>query len=524
MDNSSVIMISAGATCAGFLIGFAVHYIASHRSHKRAEKAVEEVSEEKKNKAKLEADKIINQAQISAKDELINLRDEFEQSTKEERTVLLDRENKIKNREEKLDSKMDELQGKLDELRVRDQGLLAGEREIQNKSNELDSIKRQHTERLETISEMSAEEAREELLGKLSKELERERGKMIRKSSEEIRLSSDRESQKILIQTMQRFAGECTYERTTSTIQLPSDEMKGRIIGREGRNIRVFEAETGVNLMIDDTPSAVVISCFDPIRRETARLALERLVEDGRIHPTRVEEVVAKCREDIRTEMITAGEDAIHQLQIGDMPAAVVEMIGKLRYRYSFTQNVLSHSIEVANFMGLLAAELGLNVLQAKRAGLLHDIGKAMDHEIEGSHAIIGMDFLRRHGENDEILNAVGSHHGDIPQESLLAVMVNICDTLSASRPGARCETTEIYLKRLEKLEDIGSRFDGVESCYAVQAGREIRIIVEPGEVNEDAAHDMARTIAQSIEAEMQYPGQIKVSVIRESRAVEYAK
>jgi ribonuclease Y len=371
---------------------------------------------------------------------------------------------------------------------------------------------------------MTRDQARVQLMQRLEKELITERATMIRRYSEEVKRTCDEESQKLLIQAMQRYAGECAYDRTTATIPLPSDEMKGRIIGREGRNIRVFEAATGVNVLIDDTPSAVVITCFDPVRREVARLSLERLVEDGRIHPTRVEEVVEKAREDINKEIIKAGEDALHAAKVADVDHQVVEVLGRLRFRYSYSQNVLQHSIEVAALMAMIAAELDLDVEKAKRMGLFHDIGKALDHDIEGSHALIGMEFLKRANEDKDVLNGVGCHHDEIPSESSLASLVSVCDALSASRPGARSETTEFYIKRLEQLEEIGNSYEGVDACYAVQAGREIRVIVEPEKVNELEATVMSRDLAERIESEMQYPGQIKVCVVRETRAVEYAK
>ena len=371
---------------------------------------------------------------------------------------------------------------------------------------------------------MNREEARAALLESLQDQLSNERGTLIRRHAEEVKQRCQREAQHLLVDAMQRFAGECAYDRTTCTIPLPSDEMKGRIIGREGRNIRVFEAITGVNVLIDDTPSAVVISCFDPVRREIARLSLERLVADGRIHPTRVEEVVEKARTDIDDDLEKAGEDALHGLQITGVAPALAKTLGRLKYRYSYSQNVLTHSAEVARFMEMIAGELGLDRTLAKRMGLFHDIGKALDHEIEGSHAIIGMDYLKRTGESPEVCNAVGCHHGDKPAESPLAALVSVCDALSASRPGARSETTEIYLKRLEQLEEIGSSFKGVEQCYAVQAGREVRVVVEAEKVTENEAFDISRQMAQRIEEEMQYPGQIRICVIRETRCVEYAK
>jgi len=323
---------------------------------------------------------------------------------------------------------------------------------------------------------------------------------------------------------MQRYAGDCAYERTTSTIPLPNEEMKGRIIGREGRNIRTIEAATGGNVLIDDTPEAVVISCFDPVRREIARITMERLVADGRIHPARVEEIVAKVRRDVEAEVAKAGQDAVTQLGVTRLRQNIVQLLGRLKYRYSFSQNVLMHSMEVASMMGVIAAQLGLDERKARRAGLLHDIGKAVDHEVEGTHAAIGADLLKRAGEEEDIVNAVAAHHEEVEKTSLMAILVQICDTLSASRPGARSETTELYLKRLEQLETIGNSFDGVETCFAIQAGRELRVIVQPEKISEDRATVLAREMAERIEKEMRYPGQVRVSIIRETRAIDYAK
>ncbi len=506
------------------LVFFGVGYLVTRRFHAKAAEATDVAARELKKAAKFEAESIVSDAKVNAKDEMLRLRDEFELSTKETRTEILDRESNIKTREDKIDQKVDEFQNRLDDLANRDRKLSEMSDELKQKQQELDELTQRQINQLERVAELNREQAEEKLLKMLDEELAHERGAMIRRSVEELKQNSEREAQKIMIQTMQRYAGECSYEYTTCTVPLPSDEMKGRIIGREGRNIRVFEAETGVNVLIDDTPSAVVISCFEPVRREVARLSLERLVADGRIHPTRVEEVVAKARKDVQTEVVAAGEEALHQLQIGGVPAPVVEVLGRLRYRYSYTQNVLEHSIEVASFMAMIAGDLGLDVALAKRMGLFHDIGKALDHDKEGSHAIIGMEFLKRHGESASVLNGVGCHHDEVPADSPLSVLVSVCDALSASRPGSRSETTQIYLKRLDQLETIGLSFEGVDTCYAVQAGREIRVIVEPDKISENKASKLSRDIAVRIEEEMQYPGQIKICVIRETRSVQYAK
>ncbi len=518
-----VVVVVISAVISG-LVFFGVGFLIARRFSAKAEEAADQAAREIKKAAQFEANSIVNEAKATAKEDMLRRRDEFEQSTRETRQELQERENKIKLREDRLDLKVDEMQRRLDELAERDRALNQSAEELKGREAELEGLISKQLNQLERVSEMTQDQAREQLLKMLDEELTHERGAMIRRSVEELKQNSQREAQKIMVQTMQRYAGECSYDHTTYTVPLPSDEMKGRIIGREGRNIRVFEAETGVNVLIDDTPSAVVISCFEPVRREIARLALERLVADGRIHPTRVEEVVAKAREDIKTEIVHAGEEALHQLQIGSVSPQISEVLGRLRYRFSYTQNVLEHSIEVANFMAMIAAELRLDSTVAKRIGLFHDIGKALDHDKEGSHAVIGMEFLKRHGESEEVVNGVGSHHDEVPAATPLAALVSVGDALSASRPGARSETTEIYLKRLEQLEEIGRDFDGVETCFAVQAGREVRVIVEPDKISENRANKLARDIAVRVEKEMQYPGQIKVCIIRETRSVQYAK
>ena len=474
--------------------------------------------------AEAEAEKILKEAELKSKEQLIKIREDFDRSTKDKRDDLQDHEKRLNEREINIERKMNLVQNMETEIKTREDQIKGTENKLQSKIDELDEILKKEIVQLEEISMTTRDQARVKLMQKLENELVNERGTLIRKTIDEIKQQCKKESQNLIVQAMQRFSGQCAHERTTATVPLLSDDMKGRIIGREGRNIRVFEAETGVNLLIDDTPSAVVITCFDPKRLAIARIALERLVEDGRIHPTRVEDVVENAKGEIETEIITAGENAAHELQIAGLAPQVIEVLGKLKFRYSYSQNVLKHSIEVGKFMAVIAAELGLNIERAKRMGLLHDIGKALDSDIEGPHAIIGRDFLKRAGEDPEVLNGVGCHHGEIPAETPLAALVSVCDAMSASRPGARSETDEFYIKRLEQLEEIGNKFKGVESCYAVQAGRELRIIVEPEKIPENEALCLSRDIVKKIESEMQYPGQIKVCVIRETRSIEYAK
>ena len=516
----------------GAAVGFAICWVLKFARGKNASasagarvKAAEQEAEATRKIAKQDADNARKEASIEAKDELLKMRDEFEKSTRDRRIELQELEKRMNEREVNIERKMDLVQGRLDELSARDQSLTESERKVKRRQDELDELLKRETRQLEGIAGMSRDQARVQIMQKLDQQLSNERGTLVRRSVEEMKQTCEREAQNIMVGAMQRLSSDTAYERTTRTVQLPSDEMKGRIIGREGRNIRVFEAATGVNVLIDDTPQAVVITCFDPVRLEIAHLALERLVEDGRIHPTRVEEVVEKCQAEIDVQILSAGEDALHSLQIAKTPIAVVKVLGRLRYRYSYSQNVLQHSVEVARFMTMMAAELGMDQDRAKRMGLFHDIGKALDHDVEGSHAIIGMEFLKRANfVDDEVLNGVGCHHDEIPAQTPLAAMVSVADSMSASRPGARSETTEFYVKRLQQLEEIGSSFTGVESCYAVQAGREIRVVVEPDEINENQAFNLARDIVTRIEEEMQYPGQIKVCVVRETRAVEYAK
>ncbi|MDD3695759.1 MAG: ribonuclease Y [Lentisphaeria bacterium] len=496
-------------------------------AQKEAEKILRQAQEEagllRKN-TKLENDVILKEARIRAKEEVISAKEEFENSCTQRKNELQKAEQRLENKEDNLDKKMQQAERRLEELEKRDLQLRQEREKLQQSQNELEAKSRQHIQELERVANLSQEEARDMLLQRLEESLESERGSMIRRFQEEGKQRLLQESQEIMISAMQRYAGDLAYERTTCTIPLPSEDMKGRIIGREGRNIRSIEAATGCNILIDDTPEAVVVSCFDPVRKEVGRITMERLVADGRIHPTRIEDIVNKVSKEIDNEIQKAGQEAVEKMGVTRLRPNIVSLLGSLKYRYSYSQNVLKHSIEVASLMGIIAAQLGLDERKARRAGLLHDIGKAVDHEVEGSHALIGADLLKRAGEDEEVVNAVAAHHEDVEKNSLLAILVNICDTLSASRPGARSETTELYLKRLEQLEKIGSSFEGVENCFAIQAGRELRVIVQPEKINEDAAAILARDMAERIEKEMRYPGMIKVSVIRETRSVEVAK
>jgi ribonuclease Y len=371
---------------------------------------------------------------------------------------------------------------------------------------------------------LSEAEARTLFLKEIEQESMRDAADLTRHIIEAAKTRAEEEARRIISLAVQRYAGAHTFETTTATVALQGDEMKGRIIGREGRNIRAFESATGVTVLIDDTPNAVVLSGFDPVRREIAREAMQRLILDGRIHPTRIEEVVAKVTQEMDETIVRAGEEAVFRVGLTPMHVEIVKLLGRLSFRRSFSQNILDHSIEVAHLSGLMAAELGIDIASAKRAGLLHDIGKALDHEVEGSHAIIGAEFIRRYGESEAIVNGVASHHDEVPHTGLLGILVSAADAMSASRPGARSETMTTYIKRLESLEQIGLSFPGVEKCFAVQAGRELRVMVQPEQVTDDQAQALARSVVRKIEEELHYPGQIRVTVVRETRCIEYAK
>ncbi len=427
-------------------------------------------------------------------------------------------------KEEYLDRKSSQVDAKEDELGKREQSLGQQEEGLRGREQEIEKLIHERKAGLEKLSGMSSEEAKEQLLQSMESEARHDGAKRIKQIEDEAKEMADKKAKEILSLAIQRYAGDYVAEKTVSVVPLPSDEMKGRIIGREGRNIRAIEAATGIDLIIDDTPEAVIVSGFNPVRREVAKLALERLIADGRIHPARIEEVVNKAVQDVDTAIREAGEQATFDVGVHGIHPEIIKLIGRFKYRTSYGQNVLQHSLEVAFLCGIMASELGLNVKQAKRAGLLHDIGKAVDHEIEGSHAVIGADLARKYGESPKIVHALAAHHEDEKPESILAVLVQAADALSGARPGARREMLETYVKRLDDLERIGTSFSGVSNCFAIQAGREIRVLVSSEEVSDDQSYVIARDIARKIEDEMTYPGQIKVNVIRETRAVEYAK
>jgi len=474
--------------------------------------------------SKREADSIGKEAKVTAKAEVIKAREEFEKSTKSRRKELAAIEERVGIRETNLDRKVALIDKKESTIDGKIADVEARSASLNQDREKLSKMVEEQTSKLQRIACMTNEEARKELLANVEKEVHSEIGGLIRRMHDQAKETAERESRRIITGAIQRYASSHTSDIVTSTVALPSDDMKGRIIGRDGRNIRALEAATGVNFMIDDTPEAVVVSGFDPIRREIARQSLERLLTDGRIHPARIEEVVEKAKEDMAEVIRAAGEETLFEVDIQGVDPELVRTLGRLKYRTSYTQNVLRHSVEVAQLMGLMAGELGLDPVIAKRVGLFHDIGKALDHEVEGGHAIIGADMLRRLGETQEVVNAVAAHHEDVEAHSLYAVLCSAADAMSSSRVGARNETTDLYIKRLEKLEALANSFDGVEKSYAIQAGREIRVIVQPDAVDDNAAIVLAREMSKKIESDLKYPGQIRITVIRETRCVEYAK
>ena len=471
-----------------------------------------------------EAETILKEAEVSAKAEVIKARDEFEKSTKSRRKELAAIEERVGIRETNLDRKVALIDKKESAIDLKIAEVELQKTTLKEEREKVSRMIEEQTDKLQRIAGMSNEEARRTLLVNVEKEVHGEIGGMIRRMHEQAKETAERESRKIITQAIQRYASSHTSDIVTSTVALPSDDMKGRIIGRDGRNIRALEAATGVNFMIDDTPEAVVVSGFDPIRREVAKQSLERLLADGRIHPARIEEVVEKAREEMAEVIRSAGEETLFEVDIQGVDPELVRTLGRLKYRTSYTQNVLRHSVEVAQLMGLMAGELGLDPVVARRIGLFHDIGKALDHEVEGGHAIIGADLLRRMGETQEVVNAVAAHHEDVEAQSLYAVLCSAADAMSSSRVGARSETTDLYIKRLEKLEAIADSFEGVEKSYAIQAGREVRVIVQPDKVDDNSAMVLARDMSKKIESDLKYPGQIRITVIRETRCVEYAK
>jgi ribonuclease Y len=485
-----------------------------------AEEAAQQILDE----AKKEGSVIKRESQVQAKDTILQAKGEVEKEINERRKEIQQVERRIQGRDEVLEKRSEALAGREDSLNRREQSLKNKADDYQKKEQEYDHLIGQTHQKLEQIAGLSRDEAKQVLVDQMTEEARQDASRRIMTIEEEAREEATRRARKIISIAIERLSGEFVSERTASVIHLPSDDMKGRIIGREGRNIRAFEAATGVDLVIDDTPEAVLISSHSPIRREITRVALERLISDGRINPGRIEEVVKKAEGEVEESVREAGQRAVLELGIHGVHPEIIKLIGMLKYRYSYGQNVLMHSIETAYICGIIAAELGLNEKQARRSGLLHDIGKAVSHEIEGSHAIIGGEVARKYGESAKIVNAIAAHHEEVRAETVLAPIVDAADALSGARPGARREVLESYVRRLEDLERISGAYNGVEKSFAVQAGREVRIMVNPGSVSDGDASSIARGVAKQIESEMTYPGQIKVTVIRESRSTEYAR
>ena len=520
MDWPIVVMVGVASGVAGFAIGFLIRKFMTEtkeiRGRRLAERIIEEAEKEAQTKKK--------EALIEAKDELFAERRKLEAESKERRKELQNQEKKLDKKEESLESRTAATEKKEKEIQQRSREVAGLQHNLAEKETDLLALIEDQKKRLEVLAGLSRDEAKKLLLERLEDDVKKEAAVVIKRVQEETKAIAKKKAQEILTVAIQRIATDHVGEVSVSSVALPSDDLKGRIIGREGRNIRAFEAITGVNLIIDDTPDTVVLSGFDPVRREMARLTLDRLVSDGRIHPGRIEELYGKVSKEMEDTVRESGEEAAFDVGISDLNPDLIAMLGRLRFRTSYGQNVLKHTVEVAHLCGSMAAELGADVALARRAGLLHDIGKAMSYDSSGTHALAGADYARRHGEADEVVHAIAAHHEESDPRTIEAWLVLVGDAVSAARPGARRETIDSYLRRLEALEKIATSFAGVEKCYAIHAGREIRVLVEPEEVDDLEAIKLARDVSQKIEGGMEYPGQIKVTVVRETRAVEFAK
>ena len=513
-------VISILLVVVGLIGGFVTNLVLGSFRENNANKKVENILE----KARKDAEKVKRDQVLETKEEIHRMKMDYEKELKEKKEELKNSEDRLIQREQNMDKRDEMFQKREATLDERENKLFEKQKEIQNEQVKVEEIKQQQLDILEGLSGISKDKAKEMVMAKVKEAMSLEIAEYIKERENEAKLEVDKKAKGLLVSSMQKFASDVANEQTVTVVSLPNDDLKGRIIGREGRNIRTLEAITGVDLIIDDTPEAVVLSSFDPLRREIARVTLETLLKDGRIHPTRIEEVYDKTCKDMKNKIIEYGNNALFELGLTKVEPELIETLGRLHFRTSYGQNVLQHSIEVAHLSGIIAGELGENVSLAKRAGLFHDIGKAIDHEIEGSHVDIGVDIAKKYNEHETVIDAIASHHGDTEAKSVIAVIVAIADALSASRPGARNDSLENYIKRLEQLEAVGNDIDGVDKTYALQAGRELRVIVKPEEIDDLTAHKVAREIKEKVESTMQYPGTIKITVVRETRAQEEAK
>ncbi len=520
-DYIIILLVSLLATV---ILSVVIGNILSKKKYKRKAKELEAKNTLLTKEAEIMAENMKRDKLLEAKEKILKLKSEFEEEANRKKNQIITNEQKIKQREQSLSKELEQVKRKEAELDDAKETLSTQMEHVRKRKEELDSFNDQKVQILESISKLTADEAREQLIASLTDEAQTKASSTIKDIMEQAKLTATKEARKIVVETIQRTATEHAIENCVSVFNIESDDIKGKIIGREGRNIRALEAATGVEIIVDDTPEAIIISGFDPVRREIARLSLHRLVQDGRIHPARIEEIVAKTSKNIEDEITETGERTVIDLGIHGLHPELVRMVGRMRFRSSYGQNLLQHSREVANLCAIMAAELGLNVKQAKRAGLLHDIGKVWPEELEKPHAIVGMELAQKYKEHPIVCNAIGAHHDEIEMTHVISPIVQSCDAISGARPGARREVMEQYIKRLRELETLGVSFEGVEKCYAIQAGRELRVIVDAERVTDDRAGQLSFDISQKIERDMQYPGQIKVTVIREMRSVAYAK
>ncbi len=528
MNPSALAAVSVGAVIAWVTVAALVGLGAGLAIRMLIERARRETLEKElaasRSTAEAEAQKIVAQAEADAKSEYLRRREQFDQETESTRKELRDEERRLSKREDIVDQKLETLSNKERMLDTAEKAVAEREHSLADKDRHLNELIAQQKSQLLKVANLSTEEAREILLGQVEKDMEGEIAEVIDKQLTQARDEAETQSREIVVQAIQRYAAEHTSDVTVSSVDIPSDDMKGRIIGREGRNIRAFEKATGVDVIVDDTPGVVVVSAFDPVRREVARNALEKLIQDGRIHPTRIEEVVAGVEKDVNRQIHEYGKQAAIDANVRGLHQKITDLLGRLHFRTSYGQNVLNHSIEVAYLSQVIAEQLGLNAQLARRCGLLHDLGKSVDHEVEGTHPDIGADLCKRYGEKDEVVNAVRGHHGDVEATSIYTPIIAAADAVSASRPGARRESLERYIQRLQKLEEIATGFEGVTQAYAIQAGREVRVIVDAENVDDRLSAKIARDIARRVEDEMEYPGEVKVTLVRELRYVEYAR